>query len=135
MKDSSSKEPLQELNCFKSQKVNMIKTILLPCKWLWHQMVSGALMPVAPSWFRSTCSGTGTSVHSDPAAASLSKQCGVSHARRRQGLSLRSFGKGRKAQRICVSLKDNPESLVATLIAEGSGGTGGRLFGPLVSGC
>lgn len=65
MNDSSSKEPLQELNCFKSQKVNMIKTILLPCKWLWHQMVSAALMPAAPSWFRSTCSGTGTSVPSD----------------------------------------------------------------------
>lgn len=54
------KKPLQELTCFKSQKVNMIKTILFPCNWLWHQMVSAPLMPAVPSWFSSTCSGTGT---------------------------------------------------------------------------
>lgn len=65
----------------------MIKTILLPCDWLRYQMVCAPLMPAAPSWFSSTCSGTGT-FHlpspSDPAAGSLWRQCGASRPRRRQ---------------------------------------------------
>lgn len=105
------KKPLQELNCFKSQRINMIKTISSVSPSLRLSVVSDGflliwclLLPagsVPPALGQTLSTST---VPSAPACGSLSKQCGVFHPRRRQRHVIKAVWE-RQGQRMCLCLR------------------------------
>lgn len=126
--ERKKEKPLQELNCFKSQRMNMIKTIssvspslqLSGVRWF-----SAHLMPAVTGWFSSTCSGTGTFHLCGPLRSCwwfpFKAVWSIPSQKEAETCNYRVFRKvDRDRERACVyvSLTENPYVLIANLVKD-----------------